>query len=330
MKSEFTPFPSIEGFAHAAHNQSRLNSLSSNTSYVYVLKPKLHGTNAGVRIDPDGSVQPQSRKRDITLDYDNFDFAIFVEKHKEYFASLAQSDAVVIFGEWAGAGVQSTDAINKLDRRVFFPFAVQIGEQLFSDVNVIDVLLGEAPADVMNLPAIGYVDIDFARESSVQEAVKEINRIVVEFEGRDPYVFDTFGFEDVGEGVVGCPLFDGGMDAETFGKLSFKAKTQNHRGRKAKAAATGRFDLDGDARAIALSYLTEARFNQALREGVDDQLDIRRVRDFLAWMGADVKKESQAEFEAAGIEWKAVAGLVSKASAEWYKDRIARFGQQAA
>lgn len=330
----FKPFPSIEGFAHVVSNQQKRAFLHGSAPLLYGLKIKLHGTNAAVRIDKDGTVTAQSRKRNITPDDDNFDFAKFVEANKDFFERMAGAEEIVIFGEWAGAGVQNTDAVNKIGRRMFFPFAVQMGDLFYTDTDIIEEVFDTAflpiPDDIVILPHMAYVEIDFSKGDSVRNAVDEINQIVEEIEKRDPFIFERFGIDDVGEGVVGAPLDMHGMMDDTFRNLTFKAKAQNHRGRKAKAAASGRFELSDDARTMALSYVTEARCRQALREALDDELDIRKMKDFLAWMGGDIKKESAAELEAAGLEWKQIAGVVAAASAQWLKDEIENFGQKAA
>ncbi|SMO99494.1 RNA ligase [Thalassovita litoralis] len=327
MTSQFTSFPSIETFAHAVHNQNKRVLTAGVHPVLYGLKIKLHGTNAAVRIDKNGEITAQSRKRDLTLDFDNYNFCEWVEENRAYFESLAGAEDIIIYGEWAGPGVQDTDAINKIDRKMFFPFAVQKDGKLFTDTYIVEAAFDTylpRPDTIHILPHLAYIEVDFGRVQSIQDAVDEVNEIVEQIAIRDPYVFAKFGIEDAGEGVVGCPIYESGVTRQEFGELSFKAKTQHHRGRKAKAAASGRFELTEDARQMALSYITEARLNQGLNEGLNGELDIRRTGDFLKWMGGDIKKESATELEEAGIEWKQIAGVVSRLSAEWYKDQIAK------
>jgi len=325
--SNFTPFPSIETFAHAVHNQSKNIISRGRTKVLYGFKIKLHGTNAAIRIDKDGTITAQSRKRDITLDYDNFNFAEWIEENRMYLESLSSDRDIIIYGEWAGNGVQKTDAINKISEKMFFPFAVHYDGLFFTDTyKVEDVFKGshlKIPETINILPHLMYCEIDFGDPKSVMLATKEINELVEEIEKVDPYVFSKFGIEEVGEGIVGVPIYECGLNEEDFRNLSFKAKTQNHRGKKAKAAASGRFELSDDAIEMAMSYVTEARLNQGLQEGLNGELSMKRTGDFLKWIGGDIKKESATELEVAGMEWKNISGIISKASAQWYKQKVA-------
>ena len=334
-QSSFSKFPSIEGFAHAAHNQTRSFSINDTSEPVlYGLKPKLHGTNAAVRIDSNGRIQAQSRKRDITPEDDNYGFAAWIEDKREFFESLATFENIIIFGEWAGAGVQDTDAVNKLDHKAFFPFAVQSDDVLHTDTDILNDVFGNThlamPDDIHIVPHLAYVTINFSDPESVQYAVNMVNDLVEQFEKVDPYIANKFGIKEPGEGVVGAPIFYSGLHREEFGKFAFKAKTQHHRGRKAKAAASGRFQVTSDVMEMALSYVTEARLRQALKEGVGGELDIKRTGDFLKWIGGDVKKESATELKAAGIEWKQIASIVATASADWFKAEVAKTQKLAA
>ncbi|TPK78212.1 RNA ligase family protein [Mesorhizobium sp. B2-4-17] len=62
----------------------------------------MHGTNAAVRIDPDGTVTVQKRSSDIKPETDNFGFASWVEANKEVFAPFPADETVIVYGEWAG------------------------------------------------------------------------------------------------------------------------------------------------------------------------------------------------------------------------------------
>jgi hypothetical protein len=64
---------------------------------------KIDGTNAQIRIEPDGTFYVGSRTRWITPQDDNFGFARWVEEHKEELRRLGPGTHM---GEWWGAGIQ--------------------------------------------------------------------------------------------------------------------------------------------------------------------------------------------------------------------------------
>ena len=47
-----------------------------------------------------------------------------------------------------------------------------------------------------------------------------------------------------------------------------------------------------------------------------------RIGDFVAWILADVEKESAAELEAAGLTWKKVNWAVASAARAWFQARV--------
>ena len=56
---------------------------------------------------------------------------------------------------------------------------------------------------------------------------------------------------------------------------------------------------------------TDARFAQGLTTVCPDGPDIRQLGAFLQWVAADVRKECQAELDAAGLSWKQVGKPLS-------------------
>ena len=60
----------------------------------YGLKIKLHGTNACVRIDPNGSVTGQKRSSDVSFTQDNMGFAVWVDRNIRFFENSILSPCV--------------------------------------------------------------------------------------------------------------------------------------------------------------------------------------------------------------------------------------------
>ena len=79
----------------------------------WAIQVKLHGTNGGIQIYPDGRVQPQSRNRPLyKTGHDNAGFGAWVFTNEEYFAGLADDKVtVVVFGEWCGKDIRQNVAI---------------------------------------------------------------------------------------------------------------------------------------------------------------------------------------------------------------------------
>ena len=97
---------------------------------------KVHGTNASVVIKPDGSQYAQSRNNAITLENDNCGFARWAEFQKDCFLEFGglildfcegkySGLDIVIYGEWAGKGIQKNVAVSELGK-FFYIFGVKI------------------------------------------------------------------------------------------------------------------------------------------------------------------------------------------------------------
>jgi hypothetical protein len=309
----FTKFPSIESFSHVYRRQFKS---FAPQRVVYGAKIKLHGTNAGIRVSKRGEVAAQSRNRDLTIDADNFDFAAWLEPLKPLFATCTQSEDIVFFGEWAGPGVQPTDAVSKTDRRRLFIFAIQIGEDMHYDPGFIYHLTPSHP-DIEILPTEFEILVDYA--GGTGDLVDRVNAAVDAIAEEDPYIARMFDVSDAGEGLVLAPMSP--MTIYEWPALTFKAKAEAHRVKKEGKAVSERLSIPAGAREFVATFVTEARCQQGLNEVCGGVADPQKIPAFLAWVGGDVKEESGAELEDMGLEWKAVAKLVNQASVRWFKAR---------
>lgn len=80
-----------------------------------VVTEKLDGTNAAILITEDGRIAAQSRKRLITPEDDNYNFASWVHENKhELIATLGPGRH---FGEWWGSGIQRRYDLPKGEKR---------------------------------------------------------------------------------------------------------------------------------------------------------------------------------------------------------------------
>ena len=107
--SVHVPWPSIENFAHARRTLAALGTVRVFT------KVKLHGTNAAVRIDPDGTVTCQSRNQDVAPGAGgtgHFGMALWVEANADAFRALraentlppGPGETAILYGENCRAG----------------------------------------------------------------------------------------------------------------------------------------------------------------------------------------------------------------------------------
>lgn len=333
---------SIEGLPHvrqAVRAQARLDPAAVVLPTItYRAKIKLDGTNAGVHVLPEGRFVAQSRTRLLTPQSDNYGFAAWVHEHPEYFAGLGpRLGPAIVYGEWCGPGIQKNVAINRIDRKLFVVFAIQRGDpqaestRLVVDPERIAALLPEHP-EIRVLPWHGEpIALDFHDDAGLQPGVHAINELVSAVESVDPWVAEHFGIEGRGEGVVLYPVqgggvrFDdeGGTDRDHYAALMFKAKGEAHRvNRQAKAVQVDP-QIAANLREFVDQFVTPARLEQALTEGCEGELSMRRMGDFLRWLGRDVQKESTLELEASGLTWKRASRAVAAAGQQWYRRRVA-------
>lgn len=323
--SEFLSWPSIEGFHNVWRNHARFPFPGKTDVVKYRSKIKLHGTNAAVRIDPDGTVTAQKRSSDITPENDNAGFAAWVAARQPYFHGIRDHlESMVIFGEWAGPGVQKNVAVSVIPRRHFFVFAIHFDDRIVADPDDIrDLMAGPESLDDLDIRILPWhgetMEIDFTDEFATRKRVEDLNTLIEEIDAVDPYIREAFGISGVGEGLVFYPADV--MTREFFSTYSFKAKGGSHQKVKDhKAARVDTWVTDSNKEFVE-RFLTEARLEQAVQEACDGVAEPRRTPDFLKWIGNDVRKESQAELEVSGLEWKSVAKMVNMLAVSWFKKR---------
>lgn len=114
----------------------------SNIGKIYMsITQKIHGSNAQVYIYKDDSGELQvltgSRSRWITIDNDNYNFAQFVNDHRQEFIDLLGEGRH--FGEWAGPGINSGEGLTE-KRLILFNWRRWQGKQLPAQTTVVPLL----------------------------------------------------------------------------------------------------------------------------------------------------------------------------------------------
>jgi tRNA-binding EMAP/Myf-like protein len=304
----------------------------------YAAKIKLDGSCYGAQLPPsdqDGlKVIPQSHARVINVKEDNMGSAAWTVSKYNFFLnvrknadSLGLKDHLVIFGEWAGQGVQRRCAISKIDKRVLAIFAIQIGTidgYLETDPDEIAKIIGpHNEQDVFIIPWYGKeIELDYANEEQLKTATEVINQMVADVEKCDPWVKETFGVEGLGEGVVMYPILEGKtlISKQDYTDLVFKAKGEAHKVVNAKKPAQINPEFVSTINEFVDLFCTENRLEQIAQKV--GGIDMKNIGQFLKEFGQDVQRESEAELEASGLQWKQVAKAVMDKSRAWWMAQV--------
>lgn len=338
-------FPKVSGFHNVYKSMQLRGELSADSAWY--AKIKLHGTNAGIRFSPDGTITAQKRTDDVSVGDDNAGFAAFVEEKREFLEDWykvyrnVHSDCnwdVIIYGEWAGPGVQKGVATSDIPEKCFFIFSVTtvFPEQELRSVMVfnstfISHLLGE-PHLTWNdnrmyvIPEFGVYHVDTRFREGAQTFVDEINDEVQKIEDCDPYMKELFGVEGTGEGLVFYPLGRDGKDCwcyvHEFDDFSFKVKGEKHAVNKAGKPARVKSAVPESAFVFADQHVTDARLEQGLQE-FGGTLRMEDTGRFIGWVCKDVAEESAQEIEESGLAWKGqLSGVVANRAREFFIRRV--------
>lgn len=317
-------FPSIKDFANATYHLKK----DGVGEVYYRAKIKLHGTNAAIRREGDKLVA-QSRTRVIDSSCDNAGFASFVE----FLDPAIFPEGFTFYGEWAGKGIQKNDAITKIADKKFFIFAVACPStdyevaEFRTSPHEIEALMGEHDhKQIVILPNYHGIRLS-VNDDILEKTANEISDNVEEIGQSDPYVKSVFGIDGPGEGLVYVPVMyqdrNGVVERivrrNVYSKYAFKAKCESHRVKKTKAAATRKVEVPENVKAFVDVFVTDQRVNQAVTESCEGVYSLSNIPKFLAWIGPDVKKESEVELQKMGLEWKDVSKHVTHVALNKFK-----------
>ena len=299
--------------------------IEDRPTITYRGKVKLHGTCAGIRVDPDGTVTAFKRTSTCTPEADNAGFANWVETIKSHFKTLGES-SYIVYGEWAGPGIQKKVAVSSIGKKSFFPFAVYFPDTdvwVFEPDNIALYTLDVPDTYVLPWAEGTEVVIDFRLQSSMEAGLSTIGNLVELCDKVDPFIKKVFGVEGIGEGYVLYPT-DTWLTLPETRKFRteylFKSKGKSHA--VAAHETTNKIQIDPaileGANVFAKNFVTPARCEQGVTEACAGEASTRNIGAFMAWLGADVKKESVNELEASGLEWKNVSKAVNQLARDWF------------
>jgi len=296
---------------------------------------KVHGTNASVVIAPDDTLTVQSKNNEINVDNDNAGFARWVKSRSDAFLKYKQqliednlatvTDTVVIYGEFAGKGIQSGAAVTQVPK-FFYCFGVRLISSItekwirkrpeFKSLQncIIDALSVQREEIV----------IDFANPELAQNCLIAITQ---EIEAQCP-VGMFFGVSGTGEGVVWEHITDNGE------LISFKVKGKKHNVSKVRTLAPVDVEKVNSIMEFVEYAVTPNRLEQAAREvlptvydfklGIDSftpDFDRKHLGSFIKWVIGDIIKEEIDVLTENELQMLDVNKAVSIKSKRWFFDQ---------
>lgn len=315
------PFPSIESFRHVV-SFVRKNCDYHGRGYPtisFVGRVKLHGTNAGVRLNPDGTLTAQSRERDLSLLSDNAGFAAFVERNKEELTRAMEFGPFkVLYGEWIGRGIQKNVAITQLEKR-FVPFAIaredEYGAIVYESYPMSELVDFGWLERVDHLLPEPKVTVDFANPEA---SIETFESLTAQFEDECPYG-KMRGVSGIGEGLVWTPFESHNFE---YTRLCFKTKGEKHgnKGRDAKVKIAVSVEKIADMALLIEKLLPQWRLEQGISVLKERGIEISKstTGDYLKWIASDVIKEEADTVANSGFDTKVVMGEVSKVARRFY------------
>lgn len=316
--------------------------LKPKPKVTFTASEKIHGTNAGVCYSiPDG-IWAQSRENIITVEKDNAGFAFFVSQNEEAIINLIKrladehnidlnTNIISLYGEWAGGNIQKNSALSGCEKQfvIFQAFKVsplepsedekavwfetceviRPGNSIY--VNWIDSTENRI-FNIMNFDTYTF-EIDF---NEPEKYINQIIELVDKIEEASP-VGRTFGFEsNIGEGVV-CSYL-----TEDNSLIQFKVKGEKHSNSKVKTLNPVNTEKLNKIDECVSKICHNWRFEQGLTEvfgsDYENNLDRKRIGEYLKWIGSDTLKEELDIISEYGFEPKDVMGKVSQKAKEYF------------
>jgi hypothetical protein len=321
-------FGSIEQFKNIikqVRDQSNWNGTPLPT-LEFIGTVKLHGTNASVVFDEDGSHTFQSRDRELTLESDNAGFAMWGERNIEalrkslVFASaiLEGSKKIIIFGEWCGGSIQKGVALNQLEKMFVIFNITGVDEdgkrneltphEIKATVHRTDDIRCIYDFDVWN------ISIDFSKPEEIQNHLVELTIAVEE----ECPVGKAFGVSGVGEGIVW-------WNHEK--NLKFKVKGEKHSSSKVKTLKEiAAVDIEklNSIKELVDQAVTENRLNQGIDKlgEMSLEIDIKNTGAYIEWVVGDVIKEEKDTIIASGFDVKEIMPHVSEKAKKFWMNYL--------
>lgn len=307
--------------------QKRVNHLTNflcveNDEVVYAKNPlpsvvligtvKLHGTNAGFGYNvANDECWFQSKSQKVKDGHFGFPTAVNEDELKKiakYVSGQNTCDTVMLYGEWAGKGIQKGVAISNIDK-AFYIFAIKLikgdNEVWISQMDMIDIAQKfhdpESNIRFIHNYICYVIDVDFNKPKVAFDSMK---KWVDDVEKECP-VAKFHGESGTGEGVV----FVGTLNGE---RLICKVKGEKH-------SVTGKADkpaIEADKLEKIFAFVdyavTENRVKQAIFELDIKNPDKKDTGKVVKWVYNDVLEEELDNVGDFDLVWEDVSGFINK------------------
>lgn len=277
-------YPSIEQYRHLIRYMQERNvekmSFRGTT--------KVHGTNARILV---GDTIEYGSKNQI-ISEGHYGFYEWAKARPAVFASVPEP--YVIFGEWAGKGIQSG---------VEYPKCFLVFSVFSNGVWYTDECLRTEEDGVYPISDFGTWSVEVSLDT-FDKVAQQIQGWVNEVEARCP-VASKLGYDGIGEGIVFVP-----SDTNDPGR-GFKVKGEKHATTKVKTSSIQPVEGLSD---FLEAVVTEAR----LQQGLDHfELAPQNTASFIKWVIGDVIKEDQ-DLIPPGADKKKFTGSIGPLAAKWF------------
>lgn len=290
------------------------------------ISTKLHGTNAGVRIDPDNNQVALSRRNVVTVENDNQGFATWhYSKQKifnefryliaDQFPEIDDND-IVIFGEWCGKGIAKGVGINSFDKFLYI-FGVKVidesGDYWLKDYDLIYDI--EHRIFDKRMFETKQIDIDFNDPVNIQNELVDICHNI---ENACPVakqiaLWDNVELDNtIGEGFVLEHIDDTGK------MFQAKIKGEKHSSSRVKKLASVDTEKLNSIKEFVDYAVTNNRLEQMFAEVCNNDPDRKLLGQFIKAVSTDVIKEESDTLSNSGLTMKDVGSSLSKKARTWF------------
>ena len=334
---KFTGYPSIEQFRTVIKNiqhQAAYEGQDDQDEPIFdYLKPKptitvkatekVHGTNAAFCLNSEES-WVQSRNNIITPEADNAGCAAFCQLHHSQFRdiiiliaknnSISLADnTIALFFEWAGGSIQKNSALSGLGKSaiLFASCKVVSNNEDIPSTWISTGTFQRPEAGIHNITTFANFEfvIDFNKPEDIQNQLISCMEVIEE---ESPLGTALGKPGNIGEGIV-CEFFYKGV------RHAFKVKGAKHSASKVKTLSPVDMEKLALIDKCAVSVIHNWRFDQAIKEVFgDEDLDRKRMGEYLKWVSQDTIKEELDLITEAGFTLKEVMPKVNKAATTYF------------
>jgi hypothetical protein len=336
-------FPSIEQFRNVIYNVRQktfyddkdsdgniiVNEIKELPILTFEGTVKLHGSNAAIQYNVDNEhLTYQSRNSILSLQSDLNCFMLYMETIREkvltnIFRSIVcrfPISKIVVYGEWAGQGIQKGVAIAEL-AKMFVIFGIRVVDNeenmRWLDFSDFEFDLDEYRVfSIYNFPTY-EVKIDFNYPQLIQNTLIDLTDMVE----RECPVGKYFGVSGIGEGIV----FKCVTPGYNSSKYWFKSKGDAHSNSKVKTLNPIDVESVENVRKFVEYAVTENRLDWALNNMLVEQLvpfEMKSLGTFIKTVSNDVFKEERDVIVKNQIDAKKIGSAIANVARPWYIKKI--------